>query len=174
MKETDYTSPMPLKRITQHIIIFVFLLITLLAFFVTMFHEEMPFTPLFLQPFVLFGYGMMAPYQGYERLNTDLFAEGLTANGQWQEINLDPYFPVLRGEKNIRETKLLFRDGSGADIVTAHARKIAERLLTVEHEHGHAFQSVKLSWEEWPPSPLGYDALRHSSSLPTEVLVTYP
>ena len=165
---------MLLKRCVQHTIIITYLMITFLAFVLTMTHTYVPVVSTVLRPVIAYSYGMMAPYQGYERLNEALMAEGLGADGTWRSISLDPYFPVLRGERKIREYYLIYGDGKNPDIVTEHATRVAKTLLQLEHERGSEFTAVRLSWDQWQPSPLGFEALHHEPSLFTRLLATYP
>lgn len=105
---------------------------------------------------MLFSYAMMAPYQGYERLNAGLSAEGQITEGEWQPINLDPYFPVIRGESHMRQFFMIY-EGSGTTLEQQMATRTAEKLLQLERDRGHSYTAIRLWWNQWEPSPAGYD-----------------
>ncbi len=160
-----YTGVVILFRILRQVIIIFFLLITASAFLLTLFRIDLPF----LRPIVAYSYGMMAPYQGYERTNMELFAEG-EIEGVWEAIDLDPYFPVLRGEKIAREFFMIYSD-KNPEAVTAAATRIAQKLLHLENSRGHSYTSVRLLWHQWYPSPEGF-AARRTETLMTRLLAT--
>jgi hypothetical protein len=145
-----------LASIFRHVVIAFFLLITFLAFLYTL----LDIRPFALRHFVNFSYGMMAPYQGYERTNKGLIAEGQTSDGTWHQIDLAPYFPVLRGEERIRFFFMVIKYDTGVPYTEA-AEKIAQMLLRLEHQKGNDYTALRLFWIEWEPSPAGYDALMH-------------
>jgi|CXWL01.1.fsa_nt_gi hypothetical protein len=165
---------MLLKRIVQHAIILFFLLISFLAFYLTMLHADFPFLPAFLDPVIEYSYGMMAPYQGFERLNAGLMVEGVDAKGEHHSIDLDPYFPVLQGERTIREYKMIYQNEEHVDEAEEFSKKIAKILFELERKRGHNFQSIQLSWDQWQPSPQGFETLHHEPFIFTRPLAVYP
>lgn len=150
---------MNLPRISRHIVIIGFLVVTCAAFLLTVFRIWLPLP----RTLLLFSYGMMAPYQGYERMNADLRAEGQDQEGVWQPIDLSPYFPVIRGEEHIRKYYMIFGYKHPA---------FAKKLLMVERQKGNDITAVRLYWDQWQPSPLGYEALRNSSGSYKDLLTT--
>lgn len=154
-------------RILRQILILGFLIVTFSAFLLTMFR----FYPPIPRSILLFSYGMMAPYQGYERYNADLRAEGQDSSGAWHAINLDPYFPVIRGEEHIRKYYMIFTDKDPVAITTA-STTVATKLLQLEKEKGKDVRAVRLYWDQWLPSPLGYEALRTASGSFRDLLTT--
>lgn len=129
-------------------------------------------TPL---PWVItrYSYGMIAPYQGYDPRNSEIFAEGENPDGSWEVINLDRYFPYLLGERSARMHFLSFPFDEEARRTSSY--KIwAEQLLKHENDRGHAYTSVRISWDEWPVSPTSYDDLRRVPFVERTFITQFP
>lgn len=148
---------MSFLRTLQHAVIVFFLGITCAAFLLTMFRIKIPL----LYPFIEYSYYMMAPYQGYERLNGELAAEGQDRKGEWHRLSLDPYFPVLLGERYIRTFMMIYMSPDMASAPSA-AEPVARKLLMLEQAKGNDIQAVRLSWNQWEPSPNGFYVNRES------------
>jgi hypothetical protein len=155
--------PTLLKRLLQHLAILTFLWFSAGGFFYTMTHRWPPFIPWRL---AMMSYGMMGPWQGYTLNNSRIVARGLTKEGQWESIDLEAYFPFLRGETGIRMLLRPFRNQKRGKY-----RGLAQRLLELEANKGRTYSSVRLSWEKWPKSPLGFHARRTKPWL-TETFLT--
>ncbi|MEK7591551.1 MAG: hypothetical protein AAB489_05105 [Patescibacteria group bacterium] len=149
----------------QAILLF-YLAITIAGFLFTMLRIRLPL------PWVLvrFSYNMMAPYQGDTDINEEMVAEGLR-NSFWEPIDLNPYFPVGAGEKNVRMYLRSFRSTEDQRAVGAYT-DFAVALLERERANGHQWKEVRLTWEEWPRSPLGFSALRKMPDLIRTPIVT--
>src|SRR3989344_8507561 len=91
-----YTPAMSLRRVLTHTLIITYLFLTAYAFFFTMVRQKISIVP---EGVLHFFYGMMAPYQGYTTYNFDLLAEGKRDDGTWERIDLDPYYPMIRGHQ---------------------------------------------------------------------------
>ena len=126
----------------------------------------------FLWPLVRFEYMMMAPYQSYAKHSEEFTIIG-ERNGQREEIDLSPYFPVLLGERNIREN-LLYRERSLDS--TSHVRQelMAKKLLELEAKQGRHYDRLILEWWSWPASPEGYRTLKQKEFADIELLLRYP
>lgn len=100
----------------------------------------------------------MAPYQGDTDFNDDLWAEGKLADGTWETINLDPYFPVGFGERNVRKHLKTFANPH--DLQWHAFNRFAIQLLDRKHRDGVDYGAVRLTWLQWPRSPGGFEFLR--------------
>jgi hypothetical protein len=151
-----------LKRIALHLFIVAYIALTLDAFSYTMFRRWSGLLPWSI---VRYAYALMAPYQGLRMTNTDMVAEGKRRDGIWETINLDPYYPSYSlGQKNVRQ-EMLFVKWSGIfwndeGLRQRQFTKLARMLREREGWRGRHYDAVRLTWEEWPPSPAGYDFLR--------------
>ena len=143
------------KTLFQHLVIICYILVTFAGFCYTMFRVWIPGVP---RKLTIFSYGMMAPYQSYRTFNEELIAEGRVPGGAWEEINLDPYLPYIRGEKAHRSYLVSFRYG-GKDIDEKY-REYARRVQQLEAQRGREWSGVRLTLEKWPMSPAGYEYLR--------------
>lgn len=138
-----------------HTIVFLYLTITLLAFFFTMTRW-----PAFLGKIdaVYWSYGMMAPYQGDTSWNADLVAEGQLPDGSWEEISFDPYMPYGFPEQNVRKFLRVYkrmRTGMQKQKFT----ELALQLLDKERERGKQYAAVRFFFDRWDRSPAGYEFL---------------
>lgn len=153
------------KRVFVQALLLGYLGVTLAAFVFTVFRVELLPRRLFW-----YSYGMMAPYQGYAVENAELRALGLTAAGEWEEIDLYRYIPTGRGEFSYRGylPSARFSPDQG---------KAAERyraLAALLHEREPQYGSVALYFDVWPASPGGYEWLRHDPFLTFEFLAAHP
>lgn len=146
-----------------------YLTLTSLAFLYTMSHAAV----LLRVPGLVFSYGMMAPYQGVERKATDIRAEGMDDHGAWRTIDLTPYYPVGSGETIARRYLFPFRAEGDEEMKDAYAR-MAAQLLRHEAERGTRWKKIRVSWQEWPLSTEGYEALRHAPFVTSTVLAEIP
>ena len=159
-----------MKKISAQLFLLYFLFITGYAFAYTMVRVEfLPFVPWVV---LRYHYGMMAPYQGINAFNVDLLAEGLR-NNEWRTIDLDSYYPMILGNK------IMYRRMRSFSFlgVKAHGKKYAElaqKLLTLEKEKGSAYESLRLTWQEWPKSPLGWDVERKEGQITNYPILTIP
>ncbi len=160
-------TTMKLRRFLQHAVILFFIAFQVSGFMLTMFRVWMPFP----RSLTLFSYGMMAPYQAYDRYNYDFVAEGLTVDGTWEPISLQPYFRVILGEAVVRKFKLIFTHPD-REHARANALLISSKLLQLERGRGHSIKAIRLSWQQWPQSPQGMDTLRQSPHLESTLLAT--
>ncbi len=162
---TRYT--LTVTKILQQAIIVSYLVLLLLGAAYAAFR----FQPIPFRPLTLFVYGMLAPYQGYNRMNEAFLVEGRIGE-EWEEIDLAPYFPTLEGERNMRERRLYLNVGKHPSVEALH-RRIAERIRELEAERGTHYESVRLTWIEWEPAP---ESFRANAATPTRThhLVTIP
>ena len=169
MFSSRYTAFVNLRLILRQGLIFVYLLLTLSAFCYTLSRW-----PIFLRlPLTSIAYSMMAPYQSYTVRNIDLLAEGQLPDGTWHKIDLTPYFPFDSGETMDRKYLFTFRwRGSDAHLAAYHS--LASQVLAHEQENGKPYKALRLSWQSWPASPAGYDALRLSAFTETISLAIVP
>lgn len=148
------------KRIIQHAIVLTYLALTAYAFFFTMTKIQLPFVP---WPVLRYVYGMMGPYQGYNTFNSDLLAEGLVRGGEgqgWERIDLDPYYPMHRGTA-IMYRRLRSFHAEGEEVHKQKYTELAQLLLERENrKRGKNYASVRLTWQEWPTSSEGFEAMR--------------
>jgi len=154
-----------LKKILQWVILLAFLAFSTGGFYYTMTREYPPFIHWRLSRF---SYGMIAPWQTYTVNNTELIAEGKLSDGSWERIDLKRYFPYQIGERNIRET---IRTLGGNR--TEEYRHMASEIQERENERGKTYSNIRLSWEKWPKSPLGYEALRTEENLTTTPIINF-
>ncbi len=105
-----------------------------------------------------FFFGMMAPYQGYSLQNVEMVAEGKRANGTWERIDVQSYFPGSRGERNFRSFLLDFRTSDEAAKIAY--KKFAGLVRTHESIHGKLYDEVRITFDAWPVSPEGWYAMR--------------
>lgn len=146
---------MSLPRFIQHIIVLCYLIIAGASLLFTVVR-----VPALLHvPFATFSYGMMAPYQSFNRENVDVRAEGEDSKGIWHTINLDPYYPLELGEKIARRHLFVFRSRGPVAQGDAYA-DMARQLRKHEREQGRDWKHVRLFWESWPVSVHGYEAMR--------------
>ena len=161
-----YNSPVRTRTILLQSVLLFYLAVTIAGFLFTMLRVRLPL------PWILirWSYNMMAPYQGDTDINEEMVAEGLR-NGRWEFIDLNPYFPVGAGEKNVRMYLRSFRSSEDERAVGAYA-DFAFALLERERAKGNQWEEIRLSWEEWPRSVLGFSALRRAPDLIRTQIVT--
>ncbi len=151
------------SRSAAHGVILCYLTVTILAFLYTMTGWQ----PAFLSPVIHFSYGMMAPYQYHEDYNQSLRVEAFI-NNKWQTINHEQYWPFLRGERVVRGWLWSFEQHGGeADRITAYTA-LAERLRALEELDPNT--PIRFSWETWPQSPEGFEALRTPAFIHSELI----
>lgn len=109
----------------------------------------------------------MAPYQGYHITNGDFLVQGRTAEGEWEVINIEPYFPsYLRGEKQVRKTFDSFSwnashyDEDPYVYMTKRYEEFLRNVKRLEEDRGRMYEELTLHWEDWPMSPAGFFYLR--------------
>jgi len=145
------------RRILQHTIILAFLLITVSGIVYTVFRVQTPV------PWVLTrsSHASMAPFQGINPFNTDLRAEGLSAAGAWEPIDLGVYLPSSRGRRAVRLSLLAVAEEDKA----GQYRQLAALLLESERTRGHEYESIRLIADAWPASAAGFEARRQEPDL---------
>ena len=143
-----------LKRISQHIVVIVFLILTLTALILTM-------TKLLVLPLsiVRWSYGMMAPYQGDTYFSADFVYEGRLPDGSWEVITIDPYMPYEFGETNVRKFLRIYQD-RGTEGQRKKFTDFALILLERERARGTPYTAVRIWFEQWDRSSGGYEFLR--------------
>jgi hypothetical protein len=129
------------------------------------------------QDLVVFVYSTMAPYQGYNRDNDELRAQGQLPDGSWETIDVRRYYPLGHGWESLRMRLRSFRtkefdDPSEVPGLLARYEDLGRLLLAAERRRGMPYESVRLTWESWPLSPLGYDALRLPAFVTTEEITS--
>ncbi|MDP7069546.1 MAG: hypothetical protein QF815_03380 [Candidatus Peribacteraceae bacterium] len=159
-----------MKRFLLEVVVIAFLTGTVVGFCVTLFRYSIPYYPIVLRNY---HYGMMAPFQGYDRMNIELIAEGKSENGQWERIDIDQYLPYGRGEKSMRAGLTSFRF-KGKEALADAYRRIALRMQQLEQDRDRTWSSVRLATEKWPMSKDGYEALRNESNITRIDLVQIP
>jgi len=138
------------QRITGNVFLALYLIVTLSAFIATVFRIILPIVP---RPVLMFSYGMMAPYQDPGTQHEELLAEGQMSNGEWQRIDLAPYYPVLFGERNLREYRAVFGRDDDPQTRAWLRSSFSDTLQRLEEGNGRTYQSIRLSWLLWPAVP---------------------
>lgn len=150
-------------------LIVTYISITAWGLYVTATHD-FPKGP--LRPFVIYSYGMMAPYQGASGTNAVVTVVGVTPMGTTELRSLDQYFPGLRGEKNSRQLMEQMLDQS-PEKLRPYYEHFAKRFLVLERENGKDYVSIILWKEQWPRDDRGYLAGRDKGVKRT-FLLRYP
>lgn len=162
-----YDMCMSFTRITGHAIVIAYLVIITLGAA----HAVRRLSPVPFSRVTIFMYGMLAPYQGYSEVAEGYMAEGFV-DGAWRTIDLAPFYPVLPGERSMRErhTYMNWAHFGSSD---AAYRAYAERIQSLEAARGNTYDRMRLSWVQWRPT---VEAYRVSSDdlLQTRFLVTVP
>lgn len=144
-----YDVVVDIRRIAGHALVISYVAILILGAV----HSWRRFDPVPFGRVTIFFYGMLAPYQGYSRVSEGYVAEALV-QGRWYPIDLEQYYPVLPGERSMREWHTY---ANWAQFPTAEAAHRAYALRVMELEDaskgGRAIESVRLSWVQWEPSP---------------------
>jgi len=157
----------PFPRILGHALVASYLMIIALGAA----HSVRKLDPVPFGRVTIFFYGMLAPYQGYSEVSEGYLAEGL-ADGEWRAIDLSPYYPVLPGERSMREWHTYANWAHYPSEESAH-RAYAERLLALEGAAGRYHDAIRLSWVQWRPRPhafrVGFD-----EPIQSRLLVTVP
>lgn len=135
------------------------LIVTAGGFYITFTHKVPPFLPRITH----FSYGMLAPYQNDDDINVEPVVVAWEASGATTLLPIEGYFPGVRGERNSR-MRLEQVAGQDPQIMARNYETILTQILLHERAAGRAFARLDLIWEEWPKSPLGYDALRMHST----------
>lgn len=126
----------------------------------------------FLWPIVRFEYMMMAPYQSYTKYSEEFTVRGLRG-GRWEEIDLSPYFPVLLGERSLRENHM-YRGRSFDWDPRKEYRRMSELIVMLEARSGKTYDRLVLEWWKWPASPEGFYALKQREFADVALLYRYP
>jgi hypothetical protein len=158
-----------LRRALFDSLLVTYLLLTAWAFFVTMTHI-FPTGP--LRPFVIFSYGMMAPYQGASDINTELVLVTMTEEGITERHSIDRYFPGLHGERNSRQLLEQFADRS-LESLQPHYIIFLEQFLELARNDGRNYKSVRLYSESWKHDERGYEDGR-DRGVERAFLTSYP
>ncbi len=161
---------MNMRLIFQHAVVVFYIAMTLAGLSYTLLRYSVPGVPWQIRRF---SYGMMAPFQNYLTSNEELIAEGRLVGGDWQRIDIDPYFPFIRGEKAMRSYLVSFRN-QGDDIWPEKYRQLARSIQLLEADEGRQWESVKLGLEKWPMSTGGYAFLRIAPFITYTSLVQIP
>lgn len=161
-----YDHAVPVSRIVGHAIVIAYLVVVLLGTA----HSVRKLSPVPFGRVTIFMYGMLAPYQGYGTTSEGYVAEGLI-QGTWYPIDLAPYYPVLPGERSMREWHTYANWAQFPSEEAAH-RAFALRLLDLADRDrgGRHIESLRLSWVQWEPAP---DVFR-TPPIKTRHLVTVP
>lgn len=141
-------------KIVGNLFLIIYIWVTFWAFILTVLDIR------FIHPrnLVVYAYGMMAPYQSYNVEHGELRAEGLTAAGEWERVDLDPYYPVLFGEQNAREFFSVFGRSKKDMDNPVRREAYADVLRQREMEQGRTYTHIKLWWETWPGMTGDYHA----------------
>lgn len=148
---------MDLKKPLQHLAIVVYIAATLSGVSYGLFRTVLPGVPRFFRQW---SYGMMAPYQTYRTINEELVADGRVGDS-WERIDLDPYMPYVRGERAMRSYLVTFRRRE-EEYWSGKYKEYAGLIQNMEQRRGREWDEVRLTLEEWPQSPGGYEYLRHN------------
>ncbi len=132
-------------------------LITIGGIYMTFFHR----TSVFLPSLVSISYGMLAPYQSDSSSNVEPILVAWEASGASKPLSMEKYFPGVRGERNSRMRLEKFHQDP-MYLARGYESFLAQ-ILQHERMLGHEYVRLDLYWEEWPRSPLGYQALRMQS-----------
>ncbi len=131
-----------------------YLWVTCSAFLVTVF--RIPALPPYA--IVEYSYGMMAPYQSPGTENQQLLIEGQKSDGTWEAIDLAPYYPVLFGERNVREFYAMYYHEEYPSEPFDVRSHYAQKLFELEKAKGHAYTALRFYWEQWPYKVGPFDA----------------
>lgn len=102
----------------------------------------------------IFMYGMLAPYQGHSVTTEAFLAEGFDGN-EWRTIDLAPYYPVIIGERSMREWHV-YHNWAQYESDEAVHRAYATKLRDLEAVAGRQYEQVRLSWIQWMPTETDY------------------
>ena len=134
------------SRIAGNVFLLFYVWITLCAFLLTLLRVRI----LHPRAAVLYAYGMMAPYQSYGLTHEEMLAEGRLPDGTWEVIDLARYYPVLFGERNVREYFAMYNYDIRPEMRDEHRQTWARRLLTLERERGKPYDRLRITWQQWP------------------------
>lgn len=157
---------MQAKRIIQHGVIAAYGFVTLCAFAYTMTRADV-WLP---RQVLVFFSSMMSPYQGDGPWHYALVAEGLLPDGQWETIDLDPYYPYGRAERLARSNLATYHKLLGDELRTQKFTELALRLLVHERQKGKPYEVVRLIQQRWDRSPGGHEFLRAEPMLASRIL----
>ena len=157
---------MSYMRILRQVVIAVYLLTTLLAFVYTMNRTYIPIIP---KSILRWSYGAMAPFQNYSVNNSQLIAHGQLPDGTWENINLRSYYPHSRGESVTRQRLNSFMDNHEGKFT-----ELAGQILNLENNKGSPYQAVRLTWEQWPKSHNGFEALHTDELTEHDFVAQFP
>jgi hypothetical protein len=156
-----------LQRIVGNLVIIAYLWVTVCALLLTVLRLPVTY-PRFA---VAYAYGMMAPYQSAGVDQQAMLAEGLREDGTWEEIDLAPYYPVLFGERNVREFYAIHRQINRPSSKINIREEYAKKLLELERKRGHIYSAVRLSWQTWPFANGEFDAAKTPENTDTELML---
>ena len=116
-------------------------------------------------------YGMMAPYQRYDRTQQRLLIE-VQQDGKWHTVPLKTIWPFLYGEQ-------VFRGGLGTFQIENKPnmdayKEFAKRIFIWQQKQNTNVTSVQLTWVEWPYSFAQRDEFLHKPLRNDVFTITYP
>lgn len=160
-----------MKRVLKHIGLMAYVWVTIAAFIYTMVRVRVPLIP---RTVLIFSYGMMAPYQGYEEVNEDMYAEGLLQTGEWEPIDLDRFYPFVLGERVFRREigRSTYPTNDAEQVL--RDRTFATHLQAVLTSLGQPYSAVRIFHDMWPVSPQSFTALRTSPFLSRTFVLQVP
>lgn len=159
-----------IRTVLRDVVLVVYLLATGTGVWVAMTHMPPPI----LWHLAYNNYVMVAPYQGYDPDSMEILAEGRKPDGSWERIDVRRYFPVSQGEFNVRFFLFNTRVFLGEAELDDKYKRMAITLLQHEAERGRHYEAVRLGWQYWPNSPLGYHALQNGPEARYEPVIVYP
>jgi hypothetical protein len=140
------------KTLSLQAMILIYCLVTVAGLLYTVTGYALPFVP---EPLTQWSYFTMAPFRGYDTVNSDLRAEGKHADGSWKTINLDRYHPLRKPEQvKLRRLERFLKQREETGRIKY--RELAHKIL----EREKSYESVRLTWEVWPMSVKGWDTNR--------------
>lgn len=164
-----YDTTVPPPRILGHALVLSYLAVIVLGTA----HAVRRLDPVPFGRVTIFFYGMLAPYQGYSEVSEGYLAEVLV-QGAWYPVDLAPYYPVLPGERSMREWHTYANWAHYPSEEEVH-RAYAERLLELvdRNEGGRHPEALRLSWVQWRPQPHAFRA-EFDEPIQSRLLVTVP
>jgi hypothetical protein len=169
-----YTSAVRLRPavLLRHAFLLLYLFVTVSAFLYT-------FTITALRvpgiPYLVlrWAYGMMAPYQGDNEWNRALLVEARLPDGTWTPVDISRYMPYGFGERNAREFFRVF-EPKGDAYKKQKIGEFASQILAKERARGMPYAALRVSFEDWPRSPGGFEHLRHDPFIDRTFLIQVP
>ena len=106
-------------------------------------------------------------------MNEDLLAEGQTEDEKWERIDLDPYYPMIRGNQMMYRRMRMFA-WHGDNLLHTKYAELALLLQQQEAKQGRNYSRVRLHWQKWPKSSKGFEAMRKDDLIENEFLTQVP